>query len=196
MMSDRARATAVKYRGPIAHGYEAKRVGQPKWAAENAAVGAVLRRFPPGTTVLDIPVGTGRFLPLYADLGLSVTGLDISKDMLRIARDKGHGFDLRTGDIFAIDMPDKSVDVAVSIRIMNLIGPDDMARALGELQRVARRSILFNLRIWTPGTRFRHTQRAEILDKSLQPGWRIEGDTRLHEPDFRLFHLSCSSCSG
>jgi ubiquinone/menaquinone biosynthesis C-methylase UbiE len=192
VISDRARHTAAKYRGDTARGYEDRRAGQPKWAAEQAAVDGMLMSFPAGTTVLDIPVGTGRFLPLYALRGFKVTGIDISDDMIAQARAKGpvDGVEIRRGDIFSIDIPDASVDLVLAIRIMNLIDASDMVRALGELQRVARGSIIFNIRIWAPGTRWRHPQKMQDVQLALKPGWRIVEDVELHEPDFRMIRLA------
>lgn len=85
-----------------ARDYERKRIGNPPWELENKAVADMLA----GTTgrVLDLPIGTGRFLKLFADLRLSVVGVDWSPDMMvQAAKLAGPDVDLIQGDAFAMD---------------------------------------------------------------------------------------------
>jgi ubiquinone/menaquinone biosynthesis C-methylase UbiE len=192
LISDMARKTAEKYRGNIAATYDAQRAGQVKWEAEDRIVRGMLADLPAGTEVLDIPVGTGRFLPLYEAKGFKAIGMDISADMLARAKAKQSDAELRKGDIFKIDLPDKSVDVVLAIRIMNLIDHKDMHISLCELQRVARSRIIFNLRVWKEGTKYRRPQKMGSLLDAIQPGWAIMQDREIHQDDFRMFML----CSG
>lgn len=193
-MSQRAEQTARKYFGDTARGYESKRVGQDKWKAEQAIVESWLKEFPAGTHVLDCPCGTGRFFEAYIGNAMPTVAIDVSPDMLRIARQKAPAavITCQTGNIFALDMPDKSVDVAVAVRIMNLIDAADMTKALAELQRVARKAIIFNLRIWHEATRFRRPQKMQTLHDALTHEWHIERNVPIHEDDFRMFML----CAG
>lgn len=191
-MSAMAEKTARKYFGDIASTYDSKRTGQDKWLAEDAIVRDMLDDLPAGTSVLDIPVGTGRFLPFYEAKGFDATGMDISRDMLSHAKRKGTNAALKEGNIFAIDMPDKSVDVVLAVRIMNLIDAKDMHISLCELQRVARQRIIFNLRVAIPNTKYRRPQKMETLLGAIQPGWSIMRDDAIHQDDFRMFML----CSG
>lgn len=191
-MSAMAEKTARKYFGDIASTYDSKRTGQDKWLAEDAIVRDMLDDLPAGTSVLDIPVGTGRFLPFYEAKGFDATGMDISRDMLAYAKRKGTNTALKEGNIFAIDMPDKSVDVVLAVRIMNLIDAKDMHISLCELQRVARQRIIFNLRVAIPNTKYRRPQKMETLLGAIQPGWSIMRDDAIHQDDFRMFML----CSG
>lgn len=130
-----------KYTGRTAEIYDG-RAGQPKWNAENAAMARFLDRIGPGASVLDIPVGTGRFLVDYRSRGMPAIGMDVSHDMMAQARLKVPDADLRYGDILAIDLPDASVDVAVAIRIMSWLKIAEMRQALSELARVSRRWIV------------------------------------------------------
>lgn len=190
--SAQAQQTARKYRGDVAQRYEAKRIDKEKWQAEDRIVREMLADLPAGAEVLDVPCGTGRFFGYYADRKFKVAALDISDDMLAHAHPRaGHGTICGLGNIFALEMADKSVDVALSIRIMNLIDAADMQQALRELQRVARSRVIFNLRIWKAGTRFRRAQRVEDMKAAILPGWRIERNVDIHESDFRMFMLCC-----
>jgi len=198
MPSAMAESTRRKYRGEIAAGYEARRRPQVKWKAEDRIVREMLSELPPETVLLDIPVGTGRFIPFYEERGFRVIGLDVSDDMLAHARRKIAAparITVEVGDIFAIDLPDQAVDVAVCIRLLNLIGATDMEMALRELQRVTRSMIICNLRVWHPQTRYRRPQRREDFTASLLPGWQIAEDREIHESDFRMFRLCAGSTS-
>jgi ubiquinone/menaquinone biosynthesis C-methylase UbiE len=50
---------------------------------------------PVGSRILDVPCGQGRHAHLLAEAGYDVDGLDYSNDMLRVARRRGFGPDLR-----------------------------------------------------------------------------------------------------
>jgi ubiquinone/menaquinone biosynthesis C-methylase UbiE len=201
LITDKARRTAEKYRGGVAAGYEAKRTSQVKWQAEQRLVERWLSEVAEEAgedrvRVLDIPVGTGRFLPTYQRYAFDVTGIDVSDDMLAIARAKVAPSDvpvsvtLELGSIFDIVMPDAAVDIAVCIRIVNLIGESDMQIALRELQRVTRSQILFNVREGEKGkSRYRNPQSIKAIKAALQPGWRIASNVEIHEPDFRMIRL-------
>lgn len=139
----------VKYRGETAANYDAKRVGTAKWQTENRIIDAMLSAYPSGTYVLDVPTGTGRLIPAYEERGFNVLGLDINEDMLKEARKKitTDRVRVRVGTIIAIDRPSKSVDIALAIRLLNWLDPEDVQKAIRELQRVARKAVIFTCRV-------------------------------------------------
>jgi ubiquinone/menaquinone biosynthesis C-methylase UbiE len=149
-----------KYRGDIARDYEARRRSDLHWKKEDAAAEAMLAmaRAEGAASVLDLPVGTGRFAPLYGKLGMKLTGVDISEDMLKEARaacDRA-GLDdavLKIGDALSIDLPDKSVDVALCVRLMQHLDYGAFETVVGELQRVARTHILLGIHLVEPERR-------------------------------------------
>jgi ubiquinone/menaquinone biosynthesis C-methylase UbiE len=67
--------------------------------------------------VLEIAVGTGRNFSYYPR-GLKLTGIEISEEMLDLARARaaelGREVDLRLGDAQSLDFPDASFDTVVS----------------------------------------------------------------------------------
>jgi ubiquinone/menaquinone biosynthesis C-methylase UbiE len=148
---------ATRYTGDLAQAYEAERTGGPEWPKEQAAIERFLGALPRGATLLDIPVGTGRFLPFYKKYDLRVTGLDISLDMLASARSKaaalGLDIALAKGDIRRIEAADKSFDAALCMRFVNWIDFAGMEAALTELNRLARSALIVSVRVWpTPKT--------------------------------------------
>ena len=72
------------YHGKEATDYDEKRFRKKQWQVEEAFMKEFLQKVKP-KTVLDVPVGTGRFLPLY---DCPVTGVDISYQMLQQAKKK------------------------------------------------------------------------------------------------------------
>jgi ubiquinone/menaquinone biosynthesis C-methylase UbiE len=87
--------------------------------------------------VLEVAIGTGRSLPYYAP-DLAVTGIELSPEMLAIARERaaalGHGVDLREGDAADLPFPEASFDTVVCV--LALCSIPDPGRAIGEMQRV------------------------------------------------------------
>jgi ubiquinone/menaquinone biosynthesis C-methylase UbiE len=147
-------ALARKYTGDAALEYDGTRTGSAKWRGEQHAVCKLLERLPPGSRLLDIPVGSGRFVPFYQEHGIVATGMDRSPDMLAQARLKVVSgkmpVDLRDGDIFAIDAPSESFDCALSIRLLNWIDTAQMCLAVGELARVSNRHVVVGMRHYVP----------------------------------------------
>src|ERR1700734_434447 len=148
---------STDYTGGVAASYEAERTGGPEWPKEQAVVERFLATLPAGATIVDVPVGTGRFLEFYKKFNLSPTGLDISLDMLASAKAKADGLGLeatlKKGDIRRIDALDKSFDAALCVRFVNWIDFTSMAAVLGELDRVARSTLILSVRVWpTPRT--------------------------------------------
>lgn len=141
----------ANYCGPVAEEYEARRASQPQWQAEHAAVRELLAPLR-GTagTVLDIPVGTGRFMPIYQEFGLTPLGMDVSPDMLRIAGDRG--FPVFPGDILSIPIVGKCLfRAAICVRLLNWLHADEVAQALSELARVTAGPIIAGIRLLRPG---------------------------------------------
>src|ERR1700757_1306158 len=64
-------------------------------------------------TLVDVGCGTGSYAAALADLGWRVTGVYVSEDMLRRAREKG--VETACADANALPFEDGSFDAAVSI---------------------------------------------------------------------------------
>lgn len=197
MISERSKKMLSHYSGAVAKGYDTRRSGQVKWHREQDILSRLIGNLPEGCAVLDIPCGTGRLFQFFAERGVTVTALDISDDMLKEARAKhaesGGEITIGQGDIFKIDIPANTVDTAFAIRIMNRIGGADVPRALKELQRVAKRQVIFNLRVDRGNSRYRHPVPMSVVHGALHSGWLITADEEIHEPDFRMITLTKSA---
>ena len=87
--------------------------------------------------VLEVAVGTGLNLTRYAP-GVTVTGIELSPEMLAIARSRaerhGLGVDLHEGDAHDLPFDDASFDTVVCC--LALCSIPDPPRALAEMRRV------------------------------------------------------------
>lgn len=85
-------------------------------------------------SLLDVGCGTGSYTAALARRGWDVTGVDISEDMLRLARERGVQAVL--ADATSLPFEDASFDAAVSV--LTNTDLDDLAAVLREIARVLR----------------------------------------------------------
>jgi ubiquinone/menaquinone biosynthesis C-methylase UbiE len=87
--------------------------------------------------VLEVAVGTGRSLPYYP-AGVTLTGVDLSPEMLAIARRRAAGesrvVEFVEGDAERLPVDDASFDTVVCA--LSLCSIPDPVRAVGEMRRV------------------------------------------------------------
>ncbi len=147
-----AKQLQEKYYGDYASNYEQRRKHTREWLLEEQAVSGFLSRLQPGASVLDVPVGTGRFLNLYGELMVRSTGIDASTAMLEEARAAAGkaeiDADLSQGDIRSLPFDDDQFDAAVCIRFLNWISMENVEKALRELKRVTRGQIVFGVKVY------------------------------------------------
>ncbi len=92
---------------------------------------------PAGSKILDAGCGTGNFSIKLSKLGCIVSGIDISPDMLNIARNKNKGelsVDYLEMDFRKLDFPDASFDGVFSMAAFEFI--EEAEKAYQELYRV------------------------------------------------------------
>jgi ubiquinone/menaquinone biosynthesis C-methylase UbiE len=86
--------------------------------------------------VLEVAIGTGRSLPFYVGAS-SLTGIDLSPEMLAIARrraeERGLPVDLREGDAESLPVEDAAYDSVVCT--LSLCTIPDPAAAIAEMKR-------------------------------------------------------------
>ncbi|MBT4043882.1 MAG: class I SAM-dependent methyltransferase [Rhodospirillaceae bacterium] len=112
-----------KYVGNVAADYDDQRVEKPHWGREQAVVAQFVANLASGTTVMDVPFGTGRYVDGYLERGLKVIGADISADMIAAAADRMGGatfeqLDVRVADAEHLPFPDGAADAVVSTRFI------------------------------------------------------------------------------
>lgn len=125
---------ADHYYGQTAKDYEAKRQGIT-WELEDQFLIAGLDGV---KSVLDCPVGTGRFLPFYQERNIKCVGVDISQDMLNQASKKGCG-KLVKRSIF--DLKHKA-EMGVCFRMFQWLTLDECKLAIKAFDRCVDRIML------------------------------------------------------
>ena len=184
--------TANRYYGAEVTDYDARRVRQDKWRREFDVLETMLTGRALGV-VLDIPVGTGRFIPLYRRFGFkSIMGGDVSTDMLNAARKyAGKDLGLFQTDILDIKMHGREVDCAVCIRLLNLLSEQEMQRAVSELCRVANDHVILSIRLGNELKRrslsVTHTYDAFMV--AIPEEWTQEGEIDLGDGGYRMVLL-------
>jgi ubiquinone/menaquinone biosynthesis C-methylase UbiE len=138
------------YYGDKAYRYVETRATDPLYQAEIEAVRALLEDVPYGASVLDVPFGTGRFVPLYLEKGMAVSGLDVSPEMLEAAKaalgKQYASCKVGIGDATAMPFEDGSFHALVCIRFLGAIISFAQAKqALREFARVTRKQAIFSI---------------------------------------------------
>jgi len=102
---------------------------------------AILAAAGPGPfkRLVDLGSGTGRMLTLLAPHAEAALGLDLSQQMLNLARNRVteaglRGCELRHGDIFATRLPDGGADLVVVHQVLHYLA--DPAAAVKEAARI------------------------------------------------------------
>lgn len=190
--------TSLKYHGRKAETYDEIRTKQKRWHVENETVARML---PLDThSVLDMPVGTGRFLPLYVERKIGVvSGIDISEEMIALARKKVPRrkpsdviIDLSVGDAQKTKFDDRGVDVAVCVRFLDLIDEDAMRAVLIELARVTKRAIILTIRLgdaYLPKSNTAEHDRKKFNALVKRLGFAVTGTERFREGSWHILKL-------
>lgn len=98
-------------------------------------------------TLLDVGCGTGRYMQKFTPHLQKVSGIDISSNMIKKAKEKG--LDVHVGDAEHLPFPDNSFDVIISIGVLEHLG--DYSKALLEMKRVAKNEVVaINLNFLCP----------------------------------------------
>src|SRR5262249_36983980 len=128
----------VQMEGPLARWYAHTTRHRSDHRTTAQAIAASLR---PGSAVLEVAPGPGYLAVELARLGdYRITGLDISRSLVRIATDNarraGVAIDFRHGDVAHLPFPAGSFDFVVCVAAFKNF-PDPVA-ALDEIHRVLR----------------------------------------------------------
>lgn len=101
-----------------------------------------------GTRLLDAGCGAGLLALLASFRGAQVAALDASPGLLAMARQRLSEADVREGDLEALPFADASFDAVVAVN--SVFYAADMAAAMRELARVARRGGRVVVTAWGP----------------------------------------------
>jgi ubiquinone/menaquinone biosynthesis C-methylase UbiE len=100
---------------------------------------------PPRASALDVGCGSGRDSLQLLEYGLDVVGIDLSEEMVNLARFKSEALLARQMDARRITFPDSIFDGILSVATLHHVFDDDLATALHEFHRVLKPSGLAHL---------------------------------------------------
>ncbi len=138
------------YKGDVAQDYDNKRFSNSfgRWIdwRERLSVTRAMKGIPAGSSVLDMPCGTGRITEHLLDLGYEVSGADISQDMMKIAREK-IGTHPNLKGLHRVDaedtkLPAESFDCVTSVRLMGHLPREVKVRVVREMSRLSRKHLV------------------------------------------------------
>jgi ubiquinone/menaquinone biosynthesis C-methylase UbiE/DNA-binding transcriptional ArsR family regulator len=137
--ANRAAAAQNYFRRHAAEWDRIRRLHVADAAVESAIRAALADK--PIRSLLDLGTGTGRMLELFGSDIERGLGLDLSLDMLALARARLDRAGLkhcsvRHGDIYDLSLPRDSFDVVIIHQVLHFL--DDSARAIAEAARVLR----------------------------------------------------------
>ena len=150
MQVTKLRPKGDRYYDNVALRYERKRKKQEWWHVEQKEMESLLDLLPKGLKVVDIPFGTGRFVPFYAERGYKISGLDASDHMLNAAKEAlGELYDqcdCVTGSAAKLPYKDKEFDLVVSTRFLrDIVTFGDAKKMLAEMARVSSKYAILQL---------------------------------------------------
>jgi ubiquinone/menaquinone biosynthesis C-methylase UbiE/DNA-binding transcriptional ArsR family regulator len=133
----RAEAAQAYFRAHAAEWDRIRKLHAADEAVEAAIREALADR--PFRTLLDLGTGTGRMLELFGPQLARGLGIDLSPDMLALARARLDRAGLRQcsvrqGDIFDLDLPQEAFDVVIIHQVLHFVS--DGARAVREAARM------------------------------------------------------------
>lgn len=208
-------ATSKKYRGRKAATYESIRKKQERWDIENKAVEQFLTQLQP-RSVLDVPVGTGRFFKLYKKLKVErVAGVDVSDEMLMLARKRLKGetvlkvsegtqtltlggkmtWMLEQGDARHLEEYRKDFDVAVVVRFLDLIDEKAMQDVMKSVCERAK-SVVLTIRFgdkYLPKSNTAEHDRKKFMALVKKLGFVVEGDHPVFKAGWHVLLLRRST---
>jgi len=135
----RAAAAQAYFRAHAAEWDRIRKLHVADEAVEEAIRAALSDK--PFRSLLDLGTGTGRMLEMFGPDIERGLGLDLSLDMLLLARDRLErawlrNCSVRQGDIYALPLVNDSFDVVILHQVLHFL--DDGARAIREAARVLR----------------------------------------------------------
>lgn len=140
-----------KYRDSrIAEGYDRTRfsglLGRIKLGRDRALVLRALREVGPADFLLDLPCGTGRFMPVLADHARELVSADISLEMMKVASHRFPGRKVSFIQCSVEELPfkDSCFDLTFTARFLLHLPPALRQTALCELARVSKRWVFFD----------------------------------------------------
>ncbi|WP_435154363.1 class I SAM-dependent DNA methyltransferase [Amycolatopsis sacchari] len=141
---------------------------------DRAMLGAFAELVPEGR-VAEIGCGPGRIAAHLASLGLDVFGVDLSPQMVEVARERYPGLRFEVGTMLALDLPDASLDGLVAWYSIIHTPPERLPEVFAEFARVLKPGGYLLLAFQAGDDHRHHIEHAYNHDVSLD-AYRLSPD--------------------
>jgi ubiquinone/menaquinone biosynthesis C-methylase UbiE len=164
--------------------YEAIRygnlLGRYLWRREQRAIGSIVEHVGQASTVLDVPCGIGRWVPVLRRLNPElIFEADVSPAMLATSRARnidGPPSPLSQADATALPFDDNAFDLVFCHALTKHLPISLQAQVLKELSRVSSRYVIcsFSIDAGLPAVMRRLRRRHSDLSLGVSPAWLRE----------------------
>jgi len=136
-----------------------------------------------GGPLLDVGCGSGRLLAALRQHGVAVKGIDISPAAVALCNAQAPGSAM-LGDALALPLADNSFDTVVCAGLPDLLDDAQLAILLGQLRRVARRSVALVsvANVWPQSASFVATSRSRAQVQAIA----FAAGLRRHPAELRM----------
>ena len=108
-----------------------------EWRLLNRAVGVLAAAVGPVSSVVDVPIGTGRMARRMRARGCRVVGADASSDMLGVAQGHDSADEYVVGRVESLSNAVDRVDCVVSVRLFGHLPDEVKTMALAQFRAIA-----------------------------------------------------------
>ena len=109
-----------------------------------------------GKKILEVGCGTGRFLKLF-DSSNELYGLDVSEEMLQIARQRNPGASLHVGSAELLPFDSGAFDVVYCFRVLqHIVNQEKVVHEIARVTKPGGMVILVTYNSWSPLNLYKH----------------------------------------
>ncbi|MEM2916211.1 MAG: class I SAM-dependent methyltransferase [Candidatus Woesearchaeota archaeon] len=98
--------------------------------------------------ILDIGCGNARNLKPFMEKGFKCYGIDSSKELIKIAKQRLPQAKLLYASATKLPFPDKSFDYVICLAVLHHLKPKDHEKALSEIKRVLKPAGMAGIAVW------------------------------------------------
>ncbi|MEK7524139.1 MAG: class I SAM-dependent methyltransferase [Patescibacteria group bacterium] len=132
--------------------------------------------------LLDIGCGNGRVANFLKDEPVHYMGLDNSRALLKIAKQKSPQAKFKLGDILKLPFPAQKFDVVWSIAVLHHLPTEKLQlQSLQEVRRVLKKDGMFMLTVWD----LWQPKYQSLIDPKTHDAWIPWGNQQHKSGDFR-----------
>jgi tRNA (uracil-5-)-methyltransferase TRM9 len=149
-----------------------------------------INSFEKGASVADIGCGNGRHLIACKDVCKRIVGIDISKELLKIVKEKIKDAELFHANAVTLPLKEKSIDYVLYIASLhNIHGRNNRIKSLKEVNRILRNNGTALISVWSRNQKkfkesLKEDFKGKIEDGDIQIFWK---QNKLNIP--RFYHL-------